>query len=433
MTKKVHSIFPIQQDPACLLKWAWSSIYFNSGTSASCHRTKKYLIDPNDFNSFHNHPEKIIARENMLKGQWPGNGCEYCRDVENHGGESDRMYQLRALTDPSLVPPELYVNPSSVNVTPTFLEVYFSNTCNMKCTYCGPQFSSAWEDENRKFNQSLDTRVIDICPPNLQQQNTHYDQMVANLWKYLEDDQRYLTLRRFHILGGEPFLLSEIDQCIDFWYDHPNPNLTISIISNLNIPHARFSKYIEKFRTLINTGKIMTVQIIASVDMWGREQEYVRYGLSLDLLQENFESIVSDPIITCSINSTLSSLTIKQLPNLIEKINEWNAMRSPVAIDDYNRYIIHSFNYVPGTYNPFYFSGEVFKEAFDRTLDLFPTDSQMQRNQKEAMRGIANAHAKSNNNIEKINELKNQLDVLDKRRGTSWRATFPWLDHDFSV
>lgn len=433
MTKKVHSIFPIQQDPACLLKWAWSSVYLNNGSSSSCHHTKRFTIDPNDFGSFHNHPRKISARESMLKGQWPGDGCEYCQKVEDNNGESDRMYQLRALTDPRLVPPELSSNANAVSVTPTFLEVYFSNTCNMKCTYCGPQFSSAWVEENRKFNINVETQINSGYQPELAEDNPHYDQMVADLWKYLDEEQRYSTLRRFHILGGEPFLLSEMDQCIDFWREHPNPDLSISVITNLNIPHARFSKYIERFRELINNGKIMTVQIVASIDMWGKEQEFVRYGLDLNLLQQNFESIITDPIITCSINSTLSSLTIKKLPDLIEKINEWNAMRSPIAIDEYNRYISYSFNYANNAYNPFYFSGDVFRDDFKRALDLYPTESQMQRDQKKAMQGIADAHSKCTNNLEKINALKNCLDILDKRRGTCWKTTFPWLDKDFSV
>jgi MoaA/NifB/PqqE/SkfB family radical SAM enzyme len=29
-----------------------------------------------------------------------------------------------------------------VHVTPRILEVYFDNTCNLKCLYCGPHFSS---------------------------------------------------------------------------------------------------------------------------------------------------------------------------------------------------------------------------------------------------------------------------------------------------
>lgn len=434
MTKKTYSIFPIQQDPACLLKWGWSNIFFNSGTTASCHRTKKYKIDPDNFDQFHNIKEKIVARESMLNGEWPGHGCEYCRDIEEQGGESDRTLHLNAMTDPTLAPPELLINPNETSVTPTQIEVYFNNTCNMKCVYCGPAYSSLWEEENRKFQSSFGIDSKDPYDHKTSQFNPFYDQMVANFWKYLDTNQRYRSLRRLNIAGGEPFLLKELDQCFDFWTDHPNPDLTISIISNLNIPHKIFSKYIEHARQLINTGKIMTLQIIASMDSWGPEQEYVRYGIDLDLWEKNFESIVSDPIITCCINSALSSLTIKQFPLLLEKINRWNSIRSPLAIDEHNRYINHSFNYTTTKFdNPFNFPSNVFEEDFKKILSLMPTDGQIQRNQKKAMEGIAIAHSKCKGNIEKIDQFKNYLTTLDFRRNTNWRATFPWLNTDFSV
>jgi hypothetical protein len=92
MTTRV--VFPIKSSTACLLKWSWSSIFFQSGTSASCHRTQNYPIDPDNFSSFHNLPEKIQARNKMLSGEWPGAGCEYCKNIEEAGGESDRKFLL---------------------------------------------------------------------------------------------------------------------------------------------------------------------------------------------------------------------------------------------------------------------------------------------------------------------------------------------------
>jgi len=432
MTQKVYSIFPIEQDPACLLKWGWSTIFFNSGSTASCHRTQKYAIDPDNFSEFHNLPEKVLAREKMLNGQWPGHGCNYCRDVENAGGESDRMMQLRGMTDMGLSPPELLDNPMETKITPTMLEVYFNNTCNMKCVYCGPHFSSAWEQENRKFQSSFDLKKNPFAVTK-SQHNPHYQRMVNDLWKYLGTNQRYKALRRFHVLGGEPFLIDELDQCIDFWFDHPNPNLIIALVTNLNVPHTRFLSYMEKFHSLVNTGKIMTVEIIGSIDAWGPEQEYTRHGINLDTWQKNFEAALADPGITCSINSALSALTIKQLPLLLEKINQWNIVREKIASDDHNKHIIHSFNTTGYLDNLYYFDQSVFKNDFQRIIDLMPDDSDIQQNQKGAMIGIATKHSQCKNNPHEIDNLKNYLSVIDSRRNTNWRLLFPWLDKEFSV
>src|SRR5258706_809795 len=83
-------LFPIVTDTACQYKWSWSTVFLSRGTTASCHRCKHWPITPETFMDFHNHPGKIGDREKMLAGEWPGNGCEYCRDVEGAGRPDER-------------------------------------------------------------------------------------------------------------------------------------------------------------------------------------------------------------------------------------------------------------------------------------------------------------------------------------------------------
>ena len=424
-----QQIFPIKVAPACLLKWSWSSVFLNTGTSASCHRTHQYTIDPDNFEEFHNLPEKIIARELMLAGKWPGAGCEYCKHVEDVGGISDRILQLTSQMDPCQHPPELDIDATATKVTPTILEVYFKNTCNMACTYCNADLSSRWEDEDRKFlghNQNKEIKLAKI---------DQYNQMVSGLWNYLEKNDTYKILRRYHILGGEPFLLTELDDSIAFWDSHPNINLTFSIITNLNIPTERFQKYIDKFERLVLDNKIWKLQITASLDAWGPQQEYVRYGLDLSLWQRNFELLVTKPWVTLSINSTMSSLTIKNMPELIKKINHWNSLRGTEerTLDNvFNGPIQHSFQTVIGNIDdPYIFGNGVFNIAMDEILSLMPTDNIMQKSAKEHMQSIADALVKSNRKSEQIEKFKSYLDSLDQRRNTNWRTLFAWLDNSF--
>jgi hypothetical protein len=425
-----NKIFPIKVEPACLLKWAWSTVRLNSstgtGTSSSCHRTHGWPIDPNNFENFHNLPEKLRDRQAMLDGQWPGYGCEYCKYIEEAGGLSDRVHQLRSQVDICTHPPELNENPTATHVTPTILEVFFKNTCNMACTYCHAGHSSRWEDEDRRFLGKSTVSLSDTTV-NFNQ----YKKMVNDLWIYLDTNKRYDILRRFHILGGEPFLLSELDDSIEFWYNHPNINLLFSIITNLNIPTSRLQTYIDKFEKLILENKIWKLQITASLDSWGPSQEFVRYGLDLDLWRKNFELLVSIPWITLSINSTMSSLTIKDMPELIKKINYWNSLRGPMeqTIDHvFNEPIIHSFETViTNPDNLYIFGPNIFDEDLDKVVKLMPTETSEQKSSKEQMQSIANALKHSNKDDEKIEQFKNYLDVLDHRRGTNWRNLFPWL------
>lgn len=425
-----YKTFPIKSDSACLLKWAWSTIYFNSGTSASCHRTQKYAINPDNFSSFHNLPDKQSARQLMLQGQWPQAGCEYCKKIEDAGGTSDRQYNLQQQQGTWLTPPELLNDSSATVITPTILEVYFKNTCNMKCVYCGPHFSSLWEEENRKFVSSFQTNTpFDI---KASQFNPNYDQMVADLWRYLADSNRYKTIKRYHILGGEPFLMSELDDSIEFWRTHPNPDLMFSIVTNLNIPTARFKKYIHQFEKLVLSNKIWKLQLTASLDCWGAEQEYVRNGLDLELWERNFELLLNKPWVTLSINSAISALTIKSMPALLEKINKWN--QGQVATADWHQRewsaepILYSFNTTGQYDDPYQFGPGVFDDDFKTIIELMPDTPA-----RAVMQGISTQLSKSKRNNRKIEHLKKYLDELDQRRNTNWRAHFAWLDKDFSV
>lgn len=422
-------VFPIKSDTACLLKWSWSTVFFNSGSTASCHRTQKYAIDPDNFANFHNVPDKILAREKMQAGEWPGHGCEYCKNIESAGGVSDRLSNANA---DWLVPPELLSDATATAVTPTTLEVYFKNTCNMACVYCGPHFSSLWEEENRKFGKSFSTgQAFDVKAA---QHNPDYDRMVTDFWQYLGD--KYKTIRRYHILGGEPFLMRELDDSIEFWRTHPNPDLTFSIITNLNIPTERFERYIRQFEKLVLGNKIWRLQLTASLDCWGDEQEYVRYGLDLATWQRNFELLLNKPWIVLSINSAVSALTIKSMPQLLAKINEWNRGQTAViqGLDRERRAepILHSFNTTGQLDDPYKF-GSYFEQDMQRILALMPTATEDQQRQRDVMSGIAQQLSATATDTAKIKELTRYLDQLDARRQTNWPSLFPWLAEDFSV
>jgi hypothetical protein len=424
-------IFPIQTETACLLKWNWSSIFFQSGTSASCHRTQKYKIDPDNFDNFHNLPDKVEARKTMLEGEWPDGGCAYCKNIEESNGLSDRTLQLKQLENINLIPPEVLSDNQAVNVSPTILEVWFSNVCNMACTYCGPAHSSKWEDENRRHGK-IYTTINDQnkYSTKLNQKNPNYHKMVNDLWVYLAKDDNAKKIQRYHILGGEPFLLDEMDQSIKFWAKHGHPDLIISVITNLNIPHERFKKYMKKFELLASKNKIWQLQLTASLDCWGTEQEYVRYGLDLSLWEKNFEYLLNKPWASLSVNSVISALTIKSLPKLVEKINTWNVHQQDVVDEwrSYSNLIQHTFITPWGEDDPYNFPGDVFESDFEKTLALMPTDTELQKNHKDLMQGIANKSSLCLGNKERVSNLKNYLDQIDKRRGTNWRQVFPWLE-----
>lgn len=396
--------FPIVTDTACQLKWTWSTIYLTTEKTASCHRTDHHRFDTTTFD-FHNTPSKLEDRRRMLAGQWPQRGCTYCQDIEAAGGASDRITNLDF---PGIhAPPELNSDPQAITVTPRMLEVYFDNVCNLKCLYCGPHFSSLWDAENRRWGG-----------PEFQK-STRIEQNKQKLFEWLKHNRQHLTV--FNILGGEPLYQAELEQCLDFFEAYPAPELKLQMFSNLNARLQHVKTVVARVKRLIDSGHLREFEITASLDCWGPEQEYVRYPLDLTVWQQNFEYLLSEPWINLIINSTVTPLTVKTLPDLLARINQWNQVRT----------VHHYQNSVNGpSYMFIDIFGDIFAEDFARALELKPEATPEQQSVKLYLQGIAQ-QSQHGPRPEEIKKLFDFLNTIDQRRGTSWPSTFPWLVAEF--
>jgi hypothetical protein len=356
----------------------------------------------------------------MLRGEWPQGGCQYCEKIETAGGMSDRQYQLHARHDHDRTPHELFEDPATLEVVPTILEVYFNNVCNMACLYCGSHFSTKWEEENRRFGVFKQGNVnFGYNTPS----NPNYERMLADFWKYLTDNDRYKHIRYYQILGGEPFFQTEFDTSIDFWESHPNPELTFNIITNLKVPPKKFRAYIDRFGKMVESGALKRLQITGSIDAWGPQEEYVRWGLDLAEWTENWEYLLDKDWVVMCVNSAVSALTIKTAPELVEKINEWNDRRNPWNPISYSFMSVMT----PPEMVPDIFGPGVFEQDFERLLAAMRERNPSEVSAKEHMRGIIKQIVAGPRNAERIADLKVYLTEIDRRRGTNWLELFPWL------
>jgi hypothetical protein len=398
-------VFPIKTATSCQLKWVWSTIYLTYGSSSSCHRTGGSKIDQETFN-FHNTPQKIQDRERMLQGLWPESGCEYCRNIEEAGGASDRITNLDFWSFDQ--PKELQADPTATSVTPRILEIYFNNTCNLKCTYCGPFFSSLWNDELARFGD--ETFVID----------KNFESNKQKCFEWLK--QNIQELHQLNVLGGEPLYQDEFDQLLDILENYPAPDLTLTFFSNLAVAHDKLIQKINRIEQLKERGHIKRLIITASLDCWGAEAEFARFPLNLKVWERNFNYIFSKEWITITISSTITPLTIKSLYVLMEKIIEWNKQR-PVywygnSVNSPDFMFIDMF-------------GDVFKADFDSAIDLMPTEFPEHQSVRNYLIGIRDQSGNTGINLTRIEKLYTMLETFDKRRNTNWRSVYPWLPELF--
>ena len=247
--------------------------------------------------------------------------------------------------------------------------------------------------------------------------------MLADFWTYLKENNRYKHIRQYQIAGGEPFFQPEFDTSIDFWSQHPNPDLTFNMITNLKVPHKKFCSYIDRFGEMVADGYIKKIQISASLDAWGPQEEYVRWGLDLAEWTENFEYLLDKPFVVKCINSAISGLTIKTMPDLIKNINAWNDQTDPYNPINFSFMSVMS----PAQMSPDIFGAGVFEDDFTAILAEMREINDTQKNAKLHMAGIGQQIAHATRDITMIQGLKDYLTEIDRRRNTDWTLLFPWL------
>lgn len=411
-TKRTKTIkyFPIKTDTACRLKWSWSSLYLNTGTTASCHRSSVSTLSLEEFSNFHNTPSKLEARKIMLDGKWPGNGCEYCRDIESSGGHSDRQFQLGVA---DIYPHELDSDPTLLTVEPTVLEVFFSNVCNFKCVYCKPSLSSQIQAEEEAFGSPI------VASGHALTDNAHKD-YVPVFWEWFRKNGH--NLKRFHMLGGEPFLQKDFFALVSHYESNPNPDLEFNIVTNLHIPEARLHDICKRLQSLVDNKCVKRIDLLASVDSWGPGQEYVRHGFNRTTFEKNLKILFDYKVFRVGLLSTVCSLTIHELPALVNKFNEWNQIQE---LFWYMHLVLPNDK---SPFSPTMFDYSTFEQSLTSAQDLLPTATWDNKSTLDVFNGIVSKIKElAVDNLDKQKELLQILNEIDRRRGVSWRQSFPWL------
>ena len=225
-------------DGFCLAKWNQVSILLQTGQTHSCHHPRPHVVPlqelENDPSALHNTQFKKMQRKTMLKGGKPKE-CDYCWNVEdaNPDAFSDRILKSgEAWAFPYF--DKIKRSDPMTNVQPSYVEVSFSNQCNMSCGYCDVKSSSNWQNEIKTkghyptsgmYNNTEWMEREGIVPIPHTKPNPYRDAF----WKWWPD--LFPTLHTFRITGGEPLLSKDTFKVLDYIID--NPKIIMDKIASL--------------------------------------------------------------------------------------------------------------------------------------------------------------------------------------------------------
>lgn len=310
----------------CLAKFTQVTMHLGTGQVHSCHHPRPHKLSVEElaenpaalFNTDH---LKKVRRE-MFEGTRPAE-CDYCWRIEDNKNVSDRQY--KSLEPWALSKHDGILNTSpDDNIFPTYLEVDFSNVCNFKCIYCGPEFSSTWVEDLKRNGpikllndtpkvvwaqgwQDLDSLTI---------KNRDVNPYVDAFWKWFPEAYKHLHVYR--ITGGEPLLSKETFRSMEWFTENPNPELEFSINSNLCAPDKLWDEFVKKASVLSSGGYVKKFTVFTSIDGWGERAEYMRPGLDFEMFKKRYEQLLEIGNIRCVVMCTFNVLSLTSIKELFK-------------------------------------------------------------------------------------------------------------------
>jgi len=314
INKTVEEIKKLAEgDAFCILPWIHMHPWPDGRVFTCClseHDAPIGNLNEMDLDECYNSDNMKSFRLDMLDNKKVSN-CNRCYELEEVGHDTLRKrsndefifekYDLHE--DKSHIVQETKEDGSLDDVHLTYMDIRFSNICNMRCRTCGPDLSSQWFDEavDSKFNRTPEQKILQIRKGNT---------------AFMEQFDPYLhTVEKIYWAGGEPLLMDE------HWYIMNKlvemGRTDVRIFYNTN-----FSKLTYKDEDAVELWKkFKNVSIGASLDAGWEKGEYLRKGTIWSDTLANRERLKQElPQHDFNISCTVSIFNVLDVCNFYRKL-----------------------------------------------------------------------------------------------------------------
>ena len=288
----------------CSQKFRFIKIDLESNTMYTCDAAKSHNIDlqwlEKNPGQLFNNEININERRMMLQNRRNSSCEQNCWPAEDRGTLSPRLLRGGNVKTHT----EIYTQPEILDLT-------INGNCNLTCSYCCKEYSSAWRQDiinngNYKITQA-DSRyqaetkdyVLNKLSQSTIKRSKHY-QLLLNEIRLMSPG-----LKTLYVTGGEPLL---DNQLIDILIDLPlDPLVEFKLFTGLGMSMSRFKLLLGKLETI--NKKYVNFQLKISAESTDKFFEFNRYGNKWNEFLEKIELLKTQNI-NFIFHSTLSNLTL---------------------------------------------------------------------------------------------------------------------------
>ena len=361
-----------------------------------------------------NSPAMNKMRLDMLNGKKP-NACNTCY----HQEQSMESFRKTTLREYGHFLPDAFEDTNEDGTLNDFkmryLDIRFSNLCNMKCRTCGSGYSSQWEIEDAKEGFKFNDPKNEVDVSRIQQDL--YDQIP--------------NLQRAYFAGGEPLITEDHYELLEEMIRVGRTDILLSYNTNLSKLKFKDKDLMDLWGRFTNR-----VQVYGSLDHFGDKAEYIRTGTKWEEVMKNYRTLLESDVTQLSITTSVSLFNYGSLTSFFDYLIDQNI--APWNEPNRGAWQI----------NPIYGPEELsfqampmhMKEKFaEQHLEYFKVLKKLKKQDgskimfaqvEQLMRSIESLHvlANSSNKWDQIQDrFIHEVTKIDNRRGEDFKKVFPEL------
>ena len=274
----------LKKDTFCILPWIHFYVNPQGNVLPCCNADEKITLGKYTNNNFDFNNKKIKKfRKNLLNNiEVPH--CKTCYKKEKNNIKSPRKILNNFFAK------EINNNLSDT-VDPfklKYIDIRLSNICNLKCRMCSGKFS------NRIAQEEHD--IWGVSKYLNQSNSLEHDEY---FFKIVKEHRNWLE--RIYFAGGEPLINPMHYKILDLLIENNNTDLEIFYNTNFSILKYKNNSVMEYWK------KFKNIKVGASIDLIGKQSNYVRNGVSYESLEKNYFLLKENcPDINFFITSVLS-------------------------------------------------------------------------------------------------------------------------------
>ena len=280
-------------DVMCILPWIHMHPWPNGKTMLCCDSPWENNIGDlreNTLEEVWNSERMKQIRLNMLNGK-KCKECVRCYEKEEKGHDSLRVRSNKDWLEPHWDKVENTNSDGSLDdLHIVYLDFRFSNVCNLRCRYCGPELSSNWYKDAKasSFNVSPTERIVQI--------RKDVDGFMEEFDPMLEH------IEQIYWAGGEPILMDEHWGIMNRLVEMGKTDIRIFYNTNFTTLEYKGQSVLDLWKNFDN------ISVGASLDAEGIRGEYQRKGTVWQDVEKNIiELRERSPEVDFYISATVSA------------------------------------------------------------------------------------------------------------------------------